>query len=268
MNRLALMTLCGVLLACNSMTSGNAADIASALAGAHRSPESRARDVHRHPAETLAFFGFKPDLTVVEILPGGGWYTEILAPALREQGKYIAATYGPTAEREYQQRSYHALVKRFEAAPELYGKPEIVLFDPPATLELGAPGSVDQVLTFRNTHNWIRAGVAEQVFAAFHRALKPGGTLGVVQHRAPAGVDPIESAKRGYVAQDYIIELVEAAGFELVASSEINANPKDTKDHPDGVWNLPPVFMKKDENRAHYAAIGESDRMTLRFVKR
>ena len=243
--------------------------VAAALASPHRKVEHRARDPFRHPAETLAFFGFEPHMTVVEILPGSGWYTEILAPALRAGGgKLIAANYGPESEGEYRQRSYHAMKERFAAAPALYGNAEIVLFDPPQAIEVAPPGSVDMILTFRNTHNWVRAGAAEAVFAAFHRALVPGGVLGVVQHRAAPGVDPVASAKRGYVPQAHVVALAEAAGFVLDATSEINANPRDTKDHPDGVWNLPPVFMARDENRAHYAAIGESDRMTLRFVKR
>jgi len=257
-----------LLLACGSMPSGPD-PVAAAIASPHRSTENRARDPFRHPSETLAFFGFEADMTVVEILPGGGWYTEILSPALvAGGGRLIAANYGPESEVEYRQRNYHAMVKRFQAAPALYGSSEIVLFEPPDALDLAPPGSVDMVLTFRNTHNWISTEVQAEVYAAFHRALKPGGTLGVVQHRASAGADPIESASRGYVPQAYMVEMVEAAGFELVGTSEVNANPRDTKDHPDGVWDLPPVFMAKDVKRAHYASIGESDRMTLRFVKR
>lgn len=254
------------IVSSSSLGEGTSA-VDAAVAATHRSPDNTARDSSRHPAETLAFFGLEPEQTVVEILPGAGWYTEILAPFLAAKGKLIVANYGPESEGDYRQRSYHRMVEKFAAQPELYGKTEIVLFDPPAAVELAPPSSVDLVVTFRNSHNWIRADVAEQVYAAFHRALKPGGTLGVVQHRAEVGADPKASAKRGYVPEAHLIALATAAGFELVETSEINANPRDTKDHPDGVWNLPPSFMAKDDNRAHYEAIGESDRMTLRFVK-
>ena len=255
------------LLACTSLSGPDDEVLRSAIAGEHRSAEHRARDVWRHPYETLSFFGLDPGQTVVEILPGAGWYTEILAPSLQPSGELILATYGPESEGDYRQRSYHNMVKKLKAEPGVYAGTEIVLFDPPAALEIAEPGSVDAVLTFRSTHHWVRTGVAEEAYAAFFRALKPGGTLGVVQHRAPAGADPLTWAKRGYVPQAYLVALVEAQGFELVESSEVNANPRDSKDHPDGVWDLPPVLMGPAEDRERYLAIGESDRMTLRFEK-
>ena len=269
MRRFAGAIAVGFLLACTGSHGGAADDaaLAAALEGAHRSADNRARDSQRHPAETLAFFGFRPDQTVVELWPGGGWYTEILAPALRERGRLIAASFGEDAEPEYRLRVHRSLVEKLTAAPEVYGDVHVIAFDPPERVELAAPGSVDLVLTFRNTHNWISADVGQQVYEAAFRALKPGGVLGVVQHRGEEGWDAKDSAKRGYVPESAVIALAEAAGFELDARSELNANPSDTKDYSKGVWTLPPVYRNQDEDRERYAAIGESDRMTLRFVK-
>ena len=248
-----------------------AADTAldAALAGTWRDPANTARDPYRHPGETLAFFGIRPDMTVVEITPGGGWYAEILAPYLKEQGHYVAAIVDPMAVeegrgRDYQQKSRDGLEKKFADAPAQFEQAAVVAYDPKAPV-LGAPGSADLVVTFRNVHNWRGGGQAEGMFKAFHEVLKPGGTLGVVEHRAAADV-PADD-KSGYVGQDQVIALATAAGFELAESSEINANPLDTKDHPNGVWTLPPGNNHPEEDRAKYQAIGESDRMTLRFVK-
>ena len=241
--------------------------LSQAIAGAHRSDADRARDAWRHPAETLSFFGLRPDMTVVEIYPGGGWYTAILAPALRDQGKLIAAHYGDATGSEYRTRSHDAFVKKLEQDPATYGRVEVIAYFPPERTSLGPAGSVDMVVTFRNLHGMVGAGTAEGFFAAAHDVLKPGGVLGVVQHRAAAGVDPAESAKKGYVPEQAVIQMAQAAGFVLGGRSEINANPRDTKDYPDGVWTLPPSYRLGDEGRERYAAIGESDRMTLRFVK-
>ena len=235
--------------------------------GEHRSSERRARNHSRHPAETLAFFGIRDDLTVVEISPGGGWYTEILAPYLRENGVLYAGNYDPDAEEEYYQRNSRAFSEKMAADPELYDKVRITIFDPPKKLEAAPAGSADMVVTFRNFHNWMEDGDAEAALQGMHKMLKPGGTLGVVQHRGNPAVEQDPQAESGYVRQDYLIRLIEAAGFELVASSEINANPNDTKDHPEGVWTLPPNFDLGDVDREKYAAIGESDRMTLKFIK-
>jgi len=236
--------------------------IAAAVAGSHRSAENRARDEHRHPAQTLAFFGLEPGMTVVEMAPGGGWYTEILAPTLKGSGKLYAAIPDP-AESEYGERFMTFL----QAEPDLYSEVEPVIFAPPERTSLGEDGSADMVVTFRSTHGWINRDQAADVYAAMFRVLKPGGVLGVVQHRADEGADPAVTAENGYVPQAYVIGLAETAGFVLEETSEINANPADDHDHPEGVWTLPPSLRLEDENRAEYESIGESDRMTLRFRK-
>ena len=240
------------------------------LKGSWRSPENVARDIYRHPAETLSFFGVKPTDTVVEITPGGGWYSEILAPYLSAQGQYVAAVVDPMAVaegkgRDYQQRGKTRLEEKFAASPAQYGKAKVVGYSP-TTPVFGTPASADVVLTFRNVHNWRSAKQAEGMFKGFYAVLKPGGVLGVVEHRAAADVP--EDDKTGYVGQAQVIALAEAAGFKLDAKSEINANPRDTKDHPNGVWTLPPSNDHDAADDATYKAIGESDRMTLRFVKR
>jgi predicted methyltransferase len=226
----------------------------AALDGTQRSAESRARDRYRHPAETLAFFGLKQDQTVVELWPGGGWYTEILAPYLAPKGKLIITGSKTVAE-------------RIEKEPNVFGKVQLNRLDLPNDFTLAPEGTVDLVLTFRNVHNWMGAGYADKVFAAAFKALKKGGTLGVVEHRAKPGTTAKESEDTGYVTEETVIGFATKAGFSLAARSEINANPKDTKDHEGGVWALPPTFANKDVDRAKYAAIGESDRMTLRFTK-
>ncbi|MFK7988712.1 MAG: class I SAM-dependent methyltransferase [Sandaracinaceae bacterium] len=235
-------------------------DLAAAIAGAHRSDDNRTRDAYRHPLETLTFFGIQPNMHVIEVRPGGGWYTEILAPYLRDQGELVAAI--PSAEgrrAQYRQR----FLDRQSSRPDVFGGLETVVFEPPAPIELGEDGSTDMVLTFRNTHNWVGDEGERQAFEAFFRVLRPGGVLGVVQHRAAEGADP--QAGTGYVPEAYVIEVAQAAGFVLEESSELNANPNDTHDHPEGVWTLPPVYRLGDADRATYEAIGESDRMTLRF---
>ena len=234
----------------------------AAIGASHRSEESRARDDQRHPAETLAFFGLEPTMSVVEMGPGGGWYTEILAPVLQGQGKLTVAVADPETS-EYTQR-LHA---RFEQDPEVFEAVEQVVFEPPEKLSLGAAGSADMVLTFRSTHGWINRNVAADVYRAMFTVLKPGGVLGVVQHRADEGADAAATAEAGYVPEATVIELATAAGFVLEERSEINANPRDDHDHPEGVWTLPPVLRLGDTDRDQWSAIGESDRMTLRFRK-
>lgn len=240
-----------------------------AIAGDWRDPANVARDRYRHPAQTLAFFGVQPGQTVVEITPGGGWYAEILAPLLRDDGHYIAAVVDPMAVaegggRDYQQRSKSRLEAKFAAAPAQLDQAGFAAYDPAAPV-FGAPGSADVVVTFRNVHNWRSNGQAEGMFRGFFDVLKPGGVLGVVEHRANG--DVADGDKSGYVGQQQVIALAQDAGFRLDAQSEINANPKDTKDHPNGVWTLPPGNDHDDADDAKYQAIGESDRMTLRFVK-
>ena len=230
--------------------------------GSQRSDAEKSRDRYRHPVETLAFFGIGERMTVVEIYPGGGWYTRILAPLLKDRGTlYLAARRPGVPPRG----ATDALREELATRPEVFGRPVFTMFEK-GEYEIAPPGSADMVLTFRNLHNWMSEGHVEEVFRAMYRALKPGGVLGVVEHRAPPGAqDP--RARSGYVTEAHAIRLAEDAGFRLAAKSEINANPKDTKDYPRGVWTLPPNYALGDLDRAKYAAIGESDRMTLRFVK-
>ena len=250
---------------------GHAARLDAAIAGAWRSPENRARDAARRPAETLRFFGVRPGQTVIEITPGSGaWYAEILAPYLNESGQYIAAIVGPAAAaegraRDYQQAQRDGLQARFDAAPAQFGRARMVAYDPAAP-RFGPANSADVVLTFRNVHNWRMSGQAEAMFKGFYDVLRPGGVLGVVEHRARGDVP--DGDRSGYVGQSQVIALAQAAGFRVDGSSEINANPRDTRDHPNGVWTLPPTNRHEPQDAARYAQIGESDRMTLRFVKR
>lgn len=235
--------------------------------GAHRSAANIARNEFRHPVETLEFFGLEPDMTVIEILPSTGWYTEIIAPYVRDQGKYYAAHFSPNAKASYMPPNLQAFEEKITADPALYGKITVRHLNPPHEVVIAPPESADLAMTFRNVHNWIMAGQEHEFFASFYAALKPGGVLGVVEHRAKpdAGMEVMQTT--GYVTEQYVIEVATAAGFELVDSSEINANPKDTTDHPEGVWTLPPNYRLGDVDRAKYAEIGESDRMTLKFVK-
>lgn len=237
------------------------------IASEHRDAKNVARDVYRHPGETLSFFGIMPDMHVLEILPGGGWYTEILAPYLKDNGTLAVASFGPEHPVEYLRNIHNRLIEKFGAQPDVYGKVELGEFQGEGYLDDFEDESFDMVLTFRNTHNWIRFGGVEDAYRAMYRVLRPGGVLGVVQHRAEAGSNAGETAENGYVPESFMIELLEDIGFELVDKSEINANPKDTKDYPEGVWTLPPTYELGDKDRATYAAIGESDRMTMRFVK-
>jgi len=249
------------------MSNAFAQDFAPLLSAPHRSERNVVRDPHRHPAETLAFFGVREDSTVVEILPGsGGYYMEILAPWLQAKGRYIAANRDETAVSPYKE-DHQKLLERLKAEPALYGRVVVTKFNADRH-EIAPPGSADFVLTFRNLHNWIERGEAEAALRAFHKALKPGGVLGVVDHRGRTDLAQEAQMKSGYVREDYAIAVIEKAGFRLAGRSEVNANPKDTKDHPVGVWALPPTYRMKDQDRAKFAAIGESDRFTLKFVKR
>lgn len=254
-----------------------AAKLDSLLAGEHRGADNRARDAFRHPKETLAFFGIAPGLNVVEITPGrGGWYTEILAPLMTEDGSYTIANLDPgdipdDRTKTYITESNQALSDKLAAAPQLYGNAQVVEFSQVAP-SFGAPGSADLVLTFRNVHNWMASNSVDAMFAGFFQVLKPGGVLGVVEHRAkPDDTRPVEEiAKTGYLPEQMVIDAAVKAGFELVDKSEINANAADTKDHPNGVWTLPPRSEMKDipeADHAKYKAIGESDRMTIKFMK-
>jgi predicted methyltransferase len=236
------------------------------LAGSWRADANKARDQYRHPKQTLTFFGVKPGDTLIEITPGAGWYSEILAPLMKGNGTYIAAVAKPQKPDGEAARDNSGLSKKFAADANEYGEAKIAEFDASAP-NFGAAGSADVVLTFRNVHNWIEPATAPAMFKAFYDVLKPGGTLGVVDHRAADGADLEKIKDSGYLPTDYVIKLATDAGFKLKAQSEINANSKDTKDYEKGVWTLPPTYALGDKDHDKYAAIGESDRMTLKFVK-
>lgn len=250
--------------------------IREAAEGDHRSESNRARNSHRNTAETLTFFGLEPDMTVVEIWPGGGWYTEILAPVLRDEGELIVADFPEDTDSDYLSRVSEAYRAKLEAEPSVYDQVEVIGFGKAGRFDLGPSGSADLVLLPRQFHNFIRDESVDEMLAAVHDVLKPGGVLGVVQHRARADAAPESEERSGYVRESYVVEQAEAAGFRLDARSEINANPNDEADHPGGVWSLPPSLAlcrdiedaeAKAECEATWQEIGESDRMTLRFVK-
>lgn len=262
---LATLAVATVGIAVASVATGQApnprGELVKATGATTRTPANVARDRYRHPAETLAFFGVKPTDTVVELIPGSGWYTEILAPYLGSRGTYYAAggwAKGLDGVKKLQAGNAVAYGKiKYAAFPAKPGEPTV-----PAN-------SADVVLTFRNVHN-LRFGGVDQVEAAFaemYRMLKPGGTLGIVEHRLPEARDSAAEEKSGYMKVSSVVGFAKKAGFQVAAMSEVNANPKDTADYPDGVWTLPPSYRLKDVDRAKYAAIGESDRMTIKFVK-
>ena len=256
--------------AADAISAATASDpLAAAIASPARTPKYLARDQYRHPLETLRFFGVRPDQTVVEIWPGGGWYMEILAPYLHDHGKYYAAIEAPDVDGAPKEASDNAarLRKKIADDPARFGAVKVTELHPPQLTEICPSGTADVVLTFRNVHNWMAAGNEQAQFDAFFKALKPGGVLGVVEHRARPGTSRDEMGKSGYVDEGYVKKLAATAGFRFDAESPINDNPKDTKDYPEGVWTLPPTLALGDKDRAKYVAIGESDRMTLRFVK-
>lgn len=236
--------------------------IAAAVAAPTRTPANVARDAARHPAETLAFFGVKPGDTVVELWPGGGWYTEILAPLTQSGGGtlYAAAPW---------ERGLNTIRKWQEAKPDAYGAVKLAEFPATGAGPKVPDGSADVVLTFRNVHNWRFGGMDKtaEAFQQIYAMLKPGGVLGVVDHRLPEGMDSALEEKSGYMKRSSVVAFAEAAGFKLAGESEVNANPRDTHDYEKGVWSLPPTLTNKDVDREKYVAIGESDRMTLKFVK-
>lgn len=255
--------------AVQAMDADLVAKVEAAMHGDHRSDKNKARNQYRHPLGTLAFFGLEPDMTVLEIAPGGGWYTEILAPAMRDTGVYVAGSYDVEVpdQPKYRYQQHDALLNNIKELPDLYGQVKVASYSPPESRKLWDENSVDMVLTFRSSHGWTRTGIVDDVYSDFFKVLKPGGVLGVVQHRGPEEGDAVEWAKKGYVPESRIIAAAEKAGFVLEAKSEVNANSKDLKDHERGVWRLPPSLALKDEDRQKYLAIGESDRMTLKFVK-
>ena len=246
MRRLTIFILLAVAFAGYADQQADLLD--KAIASEHRAAGHVARDVYRHPGETLTVFGIRTDMHVLEILPA-------------------VASFGHEHSVEYLRGIHNKLVEKFDGAPEIYGKVVLGVFQGETYLENFEDASFDMVLTFRNTHNWIRRGGVEDIYRSFYRVLKPGGILGVVQHRAEAGSDAKVTAEMGYVPESYIIGLLEGIGFELTDKSETNANPKDTRDYPKGVWTLPPTYRLGETDRAKYTAIGESDRMTMKFVK-
>ncbi|CAB3792449.1 class I SAM-dependent methyltransferase [Paraburkholderia fynbosensis] len=253
----------------SAATSAPAASLDAAVSNPQRSAQARARDIYRHPKETLQFFELAPSQSVLEIAPGGGWYTDILAPYLHDHGKLYEAQYdgpqgSPSAEA---QAGRAAFARKLSAAPAVYGNVVVGTLHAGEFSGFPADASVDRVLTFRNIHNWIKDGEIDANLRAFYAALKPGGILGVEEHRAAPGTSLQQTIDSGYVTEDYVIAHARAAGFELAGRSEVNSNPRDTKNYPHGVWSLPPSYEGGDADRARYAAIGESDRMTLRFVK-
>jgi len=278
MNRLLIaasaLFLSGAVLAQDAVsppqiTQAQQQALGDAVASTSRGITNVMRDAYRNPQHTLAFFGITPGQTVIEVWPGAGWYTEILAPLLRDEGKLIAAHFDPESDVAFFRRSRADFAAKLAEDPQWYDKVELSTLNYDPQLPLAEPGSADRVLTFRNVHNWLAAGddKAAQVFDKFYAALKPGGMLGVVEHQARAGTSLEDMIKTGYVTQAKVRELAEAAGFEMISISPVNQSVQDTKDHPEGVWTLPPTLRLGDKDRARYLAIGESDRMTLLFIK-
>lgn len=238
----------------------------AALTGEHRSEKNAARDVFRHPRETLEFFGLKEDMTVVELSPGGGWYTEVLAPLLAEEGSYYAAHGSPNGG-AYSRRALGGYLRKLGEDNDTYGKVVVTTLAPPSSVVIAPAGTADMVLAFRNIHSWMRGGVLAETFIAAYDALKPGGVFGIVQHRAKDGRDEERMKESGYISEDYVIAAARSIGFELAGRSEVNANPKDTGEWEGGVWELPPSLRGDEADREARMAVGESDRMTLKFVK-
>lgn len=263
---LATFSLCGQSFA-DHHGEAEMMTLESVSRGDHRSEANVARNEWRHPVETLEFFGLESDTTIIEILPSTGWYAEIIAPYVRDHGKYYAAHFSPNASAGFMPRILGVFEKKITDRPDLYGRVTVRHLNPPHEVVIAPAESADMALTFRNVHNWILAEQEHEFFASFYAALKPGGILGVVEHRAKPGTSVQVMKDSGYVTEAYVKEVAAAAGFEFVESSEINANSRDTADHPEGVWTLPPNYRMGDTDRDKYAAIGESDRMTLKFMK-
>ena len=256
------------LISCTNINATDSSILQQAINGDQRSAYNKNRDQYRHPEQTLSFFEVEPTMTVVEIWPGGvGWYTEILAPFLKDQGTLYTAQFSADAAIPYYSKSLKKFNDKLTAQAETYGQIKVTTLHPPKFLQIAPKNSADRVLTFRNVHNWMKSNQADNVFKAMFDALKVGGILGVVEHRALAESEQDPKARSGYVTEAHVIALAEKAGFTLLAKSDINANPKDTRNHPKGVWTLPPSLRLKDQHREKYLAIGESDRMTLKFIK-
>lgn len=278
---ISLTAIAGTTIAISDVSASDLsvnARVERAMFGEHRSAANQERNRYRHPVGTLEFFGLDYGQKVLEIWPGGGWYTEILAPVLRDRGEYVVASWDQSVPDQpgYRYSLHEQMLAKFAAEPGIYDQVKVIQWSPPQSASLGEANSYDLILTFRNTHGWVGEGIAEGVFAEFARVLKSGGALGVVQHRAAADADPAKSAEMGYVSEDTVIALATAAGLVLDDRSEVNANAADSRDHKEGVWSLPPGLAvcseiaeteAKAECEATFQAIGESDRMTLRFRK-
>lgn len=252
-------------LAVSAATKTDSEKLREVLGGEHREAAFAQRDQYRHPRETLEFFAVGAEMHVVEIWPGGGWYSEILAPYLAEGNLYAA--HFPAGIISFYDNMLKRYKEKLAVRPEVYSKVKLTTFDPKRAVLEVPENTADRVLTFRNVHNWLRSESEQTAFELFFRALKPGGILGVVEHRAKPGTDWETMKTSGYMTEAYVIELAEKAGFILDGRSEVNANPLDTTNHPEGVWTLPPTLRLQDQDRDKYLAIGESDRMTLRFIK-
>ena len=267
----ALLFATGLSGCASPPVAGNPVDAArlrAAIDGPHRSAANRSRDAARHPLETLAFFGLAPTHQVIELSPGGGWYTEILAPYLRDGGRLYAAHEAADDASDDRRRSRQGFDAKLAREPALYDQVRTGLMPrTPRFADIAPPGGADAVLTFRNVHNWIEAGHLDVTLQAAFAVLEPGGVLGVEEHRAPPGASLAWIVKNGYVTEALMVARAEAAGFRLAARSEVNANPRDSKDHPHGVWSLPPTLRGGDVDRARFVAIGESDRFTHRYIK-
>jgi predicted methyltransferase len=265
----SLVVLCGYWQFASGANHETAAQrtIEQIMTGEHRSDANIARNPWRHPVETLPFFGLEPDMTLIESGPCGAWYTEILAPYMRDPGRYYGAHLPANPPSAFQRRSLENFEAKLAANPELYGKATVRALLPPNETAIAPEEGADIAMTFRNVHNWMAADLEHEYFEAFFAALKPGGVLGVVEHRALPTDSREDMIRSGYVGEAYVKEIAQAAGFEFVASAEINANPKDPTGHPEGVWTLPPEYRMGEADRARYSAIGESDRMTLKFRK-
>ncbi len=255
------------LMAYAATDAATEAKIKSAIAGAHRAEANKSRDAGRHPLETLKAIGLKDDMAVMEITPSGGYWTELLAPVLKDKGRYVAAGGDPAAS-EGAKKGADAFQAKLSKDPAIYGKVEVAVLNiKTGKTEPVKPGTMDMVVTFRNIHNWMAQGTEKQMFDIMYASLKPGGYLGVEEHRAPTTKEQDPKAASGYVREDFATKLIEGSGFKFVSKSEANANPKDTKDYPKGVWTLPPNYAEKDVDKAKYTAIGESDRFLMLFQK-
>ncbi len=257
-----------LLLTATSTFADENTALLNSINGEQRTEQNRARDKARHPQQTLMFFDVKANATVLEMWPGTGWYTEILAPYLKQGGgQFIAAGFPIHSGPQWRRKMQQAFQDYLTLNPAHYDAVKFVGIGPPYLWTLGKDQSVDTVLTFRNVHNWVKGGYEKEMFHAMYQVLKPGGVLGVVEHRAKPDTDIETMNKSGYMTEQHVIGLAKQAGFVLESASEVNANAKDTKDHAKGVWTLPPTLRLGDQDKEKYIAIGESDRMTLKFIK-